>query len=129
MTGMVFITLVSSVLARGAHSFQPAPDTERWVRWIRTRAVHLAQHVLAAAGEQLMLGIQVREVHQKRGLGLDLGVLLRRRLEITDHGTAARDFIFGFASRPLQMPGLPAGQGSLGSKRSLDPQCWGSRPH
>src|SRR6266571_1254041 len=36
------------------------------------RAVRLAQHILAATGKELMIRLQVRAVHQKRGLGLDL---------------------------------------------------------
>src|ERR1700738_3531418 len=42
------------------------------------RAVHLPQHVLAATGEELMIGLEVRAVHQKRGLGPDLTVLQQR---------------------------------------------------
>src|ERR1700730_1044074 len=54
------------------------------------RAVHLAQHVLAATGEELMIRLQMRAVHQKRGLRLDLAVLQPRRLEIADQVTGAR---------------------------------------
>jgi hypothetical protein len=38
----------------------------------RPRAVHLPQQILAAAGQELMIRLQVRTVHQKRGLGLHL---------------------------------------------------------
>src|SRR6516225_6271030 len=46
------------------------------------RAVLLTHHVLAAAGEQLIIGLRVRVVHQKRGPGLDLAALQRRRFEL-----------------------------------------------
>jgi len=42
------------------------------------RAVRHAQHILAAAGEELMIGLQVRAVHQKRGRGLQSWPLPRR---------------------------------------------------
>ena len=51
------------------------------------RAVHLPQHVLAATGEELMIRLQMRAVHRKRGLGLYLAVLKRGRLEIIDQVT------------------------------------------
>src|ERR1700730_1036953 len=51
------------------------------------RAVDLAQHVVAATGEELVIRLQVRAAHQKRGLGLYLAVLQRRRFEIADQVT------------------------------------------
>src|SRR5689334_11291815 len=54
------------------------------------RALYIAQHILAATGEELMIRLQVRAVHQKRGLGLDLAILQGRRLEIADQVTGAR---------------------------------------
>src|SRR2546429_8885180 len=59
------------------------------------RAVHLAQQILAAAGEELMICLQVRAVHQKRGPGLNFAVLQRRRFEIADQMAGARRGILG----------------------------------
>src|SRR6266446_2280200 len=70
------------------------------------RAVHLAQQILAATGEKLMIRLQVRAVHQKRGLGLDLAVLQRRRLEIADQVAGARRGILG-PGHPAVEPGYP----------------------
>jgi hypothetical protein len=51
------------------------------------RAVHLAQHMLAAAGDELVIRLKMRAVDHKRGLGLYLTVLQRGRLEIIDQVT------------------------------------------
>ena len=67
---------------------------------------YLAQHILAAAGEELMIRLQVRAVHQKRGPGLDLAALQRRRLEIADQVTGARRRILG-PGHPGVEPGHP----------------------
>ena len=50
----------------------------------------LAQQILAAAGEELVIGFEMRAVYQKRGPGLDLAVLQRYCLEIADQVTGAR---------------------------------------
>src|ERR1700730_10824927 len=52
------------------------------------RAVHLAQQILAATGEELMIRLQMRAAHQKRGLGLYLAILRRRRIEIADRAAS-----------------------------------------
>src|ERR1051326_8139301 len=59
------------------------------------RAVHLAQHILAAAGKKLGIRLQMRAVHQKRGPGLSFAVLPWRRFEIADQVTGARRRILG----------------------------------
>src|SRR6266478_2502496 len=69
-------------------------------------AIHLAQQILAAAGEELMIRLQVRAVHQKRGLGLDLAILQRRHLEVADQVTGARRGILG-PGHPAIEPGHP----------------------
>jgi hypothetical protein len=51
-----------------------------------------------------MIGLQVRAEHQKCGLDLDLAVLQRPYLEITDQVTGARRGILGQAI-PLSSPG------------------------
>src|SRR5713101_7535910 len=62
--------------------------------------------MLAATGEELMIRLQARAVHQKRGLGLYLAVLQRRRLESTDQVTGARRGILG-PGHPGVEPGHP----------------------
>src|SRR6202011_2332213 len=66
----------------------------------------LAQQILAAAGEELVIGLQVRAVHQKRGLGLDLAALQPHCLEIADQVTGARRGILG-PGHPGVEPGHP----------------------
>src|SRR6202011_6011639 len=46
------------------------------------------QQILAATGEELIIRLQVRAVHQKRSLGLDLAVLQRRGFEIADRAAS-----------------------------------------
>ena len=48
------------------------------------------QRVLEATGEELMIRLQVRAVHQKRGLGLQLAVLQRCHLRIAYQVAGAR---------------------------------------
>jgi hypothetical protein len=44
-------------------------------------AVHIALQILAAAGEELVIGLRVRAVDQEGGPGLDLAVRLRCGLD------------------------------------------------
>ena len=54
-----------------------------------------------------MIRLQVRAVDQKRGLGLDLALLQRRRFEIADQVTGARGGILG-PGPPGVEPGVSA---------------------
>src|SRR5271155_4221914 len=58
-------------------------------------AVDLSQQILAEAGEELMICLEVRAVDQKRGFGLDLAVVQRSGLEIADQVAGARRRILG----------------------------------
>src|SRR5207248_5480828 len=56
-------------------------------------AGNLPQHVLAGAGEELVIRLQMRTVDKKGSPGLYLAVVLRRRLEIADQVAGARRWI------------------------------------
>jgi hypothetical protein len=71
------------------------------------RAPHLTQRVLATTREEVVVALEMRAVHDKRGLGLYLAVLQRRRrLEIADQVTGARRGILG-SGDPGVEPGHP----------------------
>src|SRR4029077_7160925 len=71
-------------------------------------AVHPAQHVLATAGEDLVVGLQMRAIDQERGPRLHLAPGQRRHLEVADQVAGARRRILGPGH-----PGVEAGHPHL----------------